>query len=118
MTTVVIHNPELERGQLQGIYINIEKTTADFLAMQGRLLKRTKGEIKGGKKPTADSIQKAIDRFLAPREFMKDVFEYEILEKDGHLLLTFACSDAKLAEITERQLGKTALFTDRDDLTD
>ena len=118
MTTVVIHNPELERGQLQGIYINIEKTTADFLAMQGRLLKRAKGEIKGGKKPTADSIQKAIDRFLAPREFMKDVFEYEILEKDGHLLLTFAFSDAKLAEITERQLGKTALFTDRDDLTD
>lgn len=118
LTTIILHNPELERGQMQGIRINIEKTTADFLELQGRLLKRAKGEVKGGKKPTVESVTKAIERNFSQREFMRELFDYEIFEKEGHVLLTFACSDAKLEEIKERQLGKTALFTDRDDMTD
>ncbi len=49
---------------------------------------------------------------------MTDIFEYEILEKDGHVLLTFSDSEQKLQTITDEQLGKTALFTDRSDMTD
>ncbi len=116
--TVIVHNPELERGQLQGIRINIEKTRYELLELQGRLLKRAKGEITKGRKPTAESVQKTVCRILNNREYMTDIFEYEILEKDGHVLLTFSDSEQKLQTITDEQLGKTALFTDRSDMTD
>ena len=118
VTTVIAYNPELEKGQLQGININIEKTTADLLELQGKLLKRAKGEITKGKKPTRESVKKAVDKILKHREFMSDIFDYEIIESDGHVLLTFSDSDQKLKTITDEQLGKTALFTDRNDLSD
>lgn len=118
VTTVIVYNPELEKGQLQGININIEKTTADLLELQGKLLKRAKGEITKGKKPTRESVKKAVDKILKHREFMSDIFDYEIIESDGHVLLTFSDSDQKLKTITDEQLGKTALFTDRNDLSD
>ena len=118
VTTVIVYKPELEKGQLQGININIEKTTADLLELQGKLLKRAKGEITKGKKPTRESVKKAVDKILKHREFMSDIFDYEIIESDGHVLLTFSDSDQKLKTITDEQLGKTALFTDRNDLSD
>ena len=118
VTTVVVYNPELEKGQLQGIMINIDKTKSDLMDLQGKLLKRSKGEIAKGKKPTVESVQKAVAKILKHREFMADIFDYEVLEKDGHVLLTFSDSDQKLQIIAENQLGKTALFTDRTDLSD
>ena len=118
MTAVIVHNPELERGQLQSIRINIEKTRSELLAIQGKLLKRARGEIRRGNKPTRDSVQKTVRRILDHREYMADIFEYEILEKDDHILLTFSDSEENLRTITEKQLGKTALFTDRRDMTD
>ena len=116
--TVVVYNPELEKGQLQGININIGKTSSELLDLQGRLLKRAKGEITKGRKPTAESVQKAVRKILDSREYMTDIFEYEILEKDKHILLTFSDSEQKLRTIMEEQLGKTALFTDRSDMSD
>lgn len=117
-TTVIVYNPELEKGQLQGIRINIEKTKAELLEIQGKLLKRSKGEIKKGKKPTFESVTKAVVKILDSREYMKDIFEYEILENNGHIFLTFSDSEDKLNAIREEQLGKTALFTDRSDMSD
>ena len=116
--TVIVYNPELEKGQLQGININIDKTSSELLDLQGRLLKRAKGEITKGRKPTAESVQKAVRKILDSREYMADIFEYEILEKDKHILLTFSDSEQKLQTITDEQLGKTALFTDRSDMSD
>ena len=118
VTAMVIYNPELEKGQLQGIRINIEKTKSELLNLEGRLIKRAKGEITKGKKPTMESVKKAVTKILDRLEYMSDIFEYEILEKDGNILLTFSDSAQKLEAIKEEQLGKTALFTDRDDLTD
>ena len=118
VTAMVIYNPELEKGQLQGIRINIEKTKSELLDLEGRLIKRAKGEITKGKKPTMESVKKAVTKILDRLEYMSDIFEYEILEKDGNILLTFSDSAQKLEAIKEEQLGKTALFTDRDDLTD
>ena len=65
-----------------------------------------------------ESVKKAVTKILDRLEYMSDIFEYEILEKDGNILLTFSDSAQKLEAIKEEQLGKTALFTDRDDLTD
>ncbi len=49
---------------------------------------------------------------------MNDIFEYEVITKDEHVLLTFSDSEQKLQKIKDEQLGKTVLFTDRNDLTD
>lgn len=117
-TTVIVYNPELEKGQLQGIQANIEKTKSELLEIQGKLFKRSKGELKKGKKPTFERVSKAVSKILARREYMDDIFEYEILEKDNHLFLTFSDSEDKLNVIREEQLGKTALFTDRADMSD
>ena len=118
VTAIVVHNPALEQGQLQGILLNIKKTKDDLLALQTRLLKRARGEIRIGKKPTVESVRDKVNTILKHREFMKDIFNYEIFEKNGQVLLTFADSDLKLNALREDQLGKTALFTDRDDLSD
>lgn len=118
VTAIIIFNPELEAGQMQGISINTEKTKADLLDLQERLLRRAKGEITKGKRPTAESVEKTVSKILKKREYMQDIFEYEIFQKENHVFLTFSTSDSKLAQLRELHLGKTALFTDRDDLTD
>lgn len=81
VTTVIVYNPELEKGQMQGILINIAKRKAELLSIQERLMKRSRGEIKKGKKPTVDSVTRQVDKVLERCEFMKGIFEYEVLEK-------------------------------------
>lgn len=117
VTAVIVHNPEKERGELQCININIAKTRSELLAFQGKLLKSARNKVPKGRKHTVESVNKAVRKILDSREFMSDIFEYEILEKDGHVLLTFTDSEQKLQAITEEQFGKTALFTDRSDMT-
>lgn len=116
LTVLMVHNPALEQGQLQGILINREKTTGKLMELQQRLVKRANGEIKKGKKPTKDSVTKNVEAILKT-EYMKELFHYEVLEQKGHPYLTFAFSDEALDQLILEQLGKTALFTDRDDLS-
>ncbi len=116
LTVLMIYNPELERGQLQGILINREKTTQKLFEVQQKLIKRGNGEIKKGKKPTKESVTQAVETILKA-EHMKELFQYEVLEQEGKPYLTFAFSDEALAQLTQEQLGKTALFTDREDFS-
>jgi hypothetical protein len=57
-------NPNLEKDQMQGIVINREKTTAKLLEIQQKLLRRAQGDVVKGKKPTHDSIVKAVESIL------------------------------------------------------
>lgn len=116
LTVLMVYNPELERGQLQGILINREKVTQKLLELQQKLIKRANGEIKKGKKPTKESVTQAVETILKA-EHMKELFQYEVLEQEGKPYLTFAFSDESLEQLTQEQLGKTALFTDRDDFS-
>jgi transposase len=116
VTAVIIHNPNLEKGQMQGIIINREKTTAKLLEIQQKLLRRAQGDIVKGKKPTHDSVVKAVENILKA-EYMKEIFSYEVVEKSSKLYLTFGTSESALARIQREILGKTVLFTDRDDFS-
>lgn len=115
--SVIVYNPALEKGQMQGIILNKEKTSAKLLELQQKLMKRANGKTVKGKKPTVESVKKSIDTMLKT-EYMSEIFTYEILEKNGHIYLTYAELPDKLENVRERELGKTALFTDRDDFTD
>jgi len=116
VTAVIVHNEELERGQLQGIDHNIKTTTQLLLAEQKRLMMRANKEITGGKKPTAESITEKVKKILH-KEYMNEIFSWEVLEKDGNLYLSFGESKGALSRLCDRELGKTVLFTDRQDMT-
>lgn len=113
-TALIIHNPELEEGQLQGIRINIAKTEEQMLTLQRKLMRRASGEVTKGKKPTIESVTEAVGKILKA-EYMKDIFRYEILEKDGHIYLSYYSSEENLGRVRIEQLGKKVLFTDRSD---
>lgn len=115
-TVLIVHNPKLEQGQIQGILFNQTKTTEKLLELQQRLVRRGSGEVKRGKSPTKESVTSAVETILKT-EYMKELFEYMILENEGNIYLTFAFSDEAFEKLRSEQLGKTALFTDRSDFT-
>jgi transposase len=114
LTGLIVHNPALEKGQLQGIEVNIEKTKAKLTELSIRLEKRAAGEIVKGRRPTVTSVSKAVDDILKT-EYMKDIFKYEVFENDKNVHLLYHNSDIELELIRRDILGKTALFTDRND---
>jgi transposase len=116
VTAVMVYNPELEKGQMQGILINREKTIDKLLELQQNLMKRARREVVKGKKPTFDSVTKAVEGILKT-EYMKDIFSYEVVERDKGLYLTFGTSEDELERIRQEILGKTALFTDKSDFS-
>lgn len=116
LTVLIVHNPALEQGQLQGILVNREQITQKLLELQQKLIKRANGEIKKGKKPTKESVTSAVESILKV-EHMNKLFKYEVLEQDGKPYLSFAFSDEALEKLRQEELGKTALFTDRDDFS-
>ena len=115
-TVVIVYNPDLEKGQMQGILANREKAEARLAELQHKLARRANGEITKGKKPTAQSISAAVEKILNA-EYMQDIFHYEISENAGGFSLAFEASEENLERIRYGQLGKTALFTDRSDFT-
>jgi len=116
LTVVAVFNPELEEGQMRGILANLEAANAKMLDLQQRLTRRAFGEITKGKKPTEESITCAIEKILSA-EYMSDIFVYQLVKTKEHIHLVFAHSESRLESIRREFLGKTALFTDRDDFT-
>lgn len=117
MTVLVVHNPKLLSGQMQGIMNDIGKCTLSLGKLQRSLLKRTTGEVTKGRKPTVSSVEKRVSDILSP-EFMVDVFDTEVTSGHDGVHLSFAFNNAKLEHIKEHFLGKTILFTDNHHWTD
>jgi hypothetical protein len=86
-TGLIVHNPKLEKGQVQGINNNIDKTRKNYVLYE-KLMKRASGEISRGRKPTVESVKQSVETVLKD-EYMKDIFQYEILDKDSNILLNF-----------------------------
>jgi transposase len=116
VTVVIVHNPELEDGQMQGILINKEKAVTKLLELQRKLMRHANGEINRGKRPTAEGVKGAVDKILNA-EYMNEIFRYVVLEDEGNVYLTFECSEEELERIRYDYLGKTVLFTDRKDFS-
>lgn len=110
MAVVIVNNPELIEGQLQGISKNIEQCQSELLGLQLSLEKRANGVITKGKSPTIDSTTKRVQKILS-KGYMKDVFLYEVYELNGYIRLKYQFNSDTLACICEKYLGKTILFT-------
>jgi transposase len=116
-TVVVTSNPVLYEAQMVGVLANIASCGKALTELQERLRLRKEGVITKGKKPTAESVSKNIQTILSP-EYMRDIFDYTIADAPGQTPeLTFSFSDERFAALQERVLGKTILFTDRNEWT-
>ena len=114
MTIVLVHNPELLKGQLQGIILNIEKCTLNLQELINKLKMRAEGKVTKGRKPTVLSVQNNIDQILHA-EYMSDLFAVTITESSGFVDINLSLDSEKLEYIKERYLGKNLLFTDNHD---
>ncbi len=92
LTVLMVHNPELERGQLQGIQKYLEQTNQKLHELQRKLYARANGEVRKGRNPTTKSVTATVEDILKA-EHMKEIFSYDVLEKEGKTYLTFAHSD-------------------------
>ena len=112
VTVVVTYNPELEKGQLQGILANIKKCSEKLNELKTKLEQRAAGKIVKGKRPTVESVTIAVNKILAT-EYMQDIIMVKITEASDLPSLEFTVHNEKLEAITEKYLGKSILFTDR-----
>jgi len=116
LTVVIVYNPNLEKGQMQGILFNWERTVKKLFDLQKKLVRRANGEVTMGKKPTIKSVTSAVEKILNV-EYMRDIFRYTVMEIDGNVRFSYESSEDQLERIRREYLGKTVLFTDRKDFT-
>jgi transposase len=111
-TVIITDNPKLRQTQLVGLKDNILKCEKEFLLIQNSLKLRQEGKLKKGRKRTADSILKNINKILSA-DHMKKVFTFSITENDNNLNLNYSLDKDKYNYVVNKYLGKTILFTNR-----
>jgi transposase len=112
MTVVVTYNQNLYDGQMQGIVMNIEKTSNKLIDIQRQLINRAEGIVTKGRTPTAANVEKKVLTILKT-EYMKDIFDYEITTYNCIPFVTFSLNPLNLETLQQTVLGKTVLFTNR-----
>lgn len=114
MTVVIVYNPELYYGQLQGIYNNIRKAEKELNDVKENLQKWLRGETKKGKHPTTKGVESKLKKSLS-RQYIKDLFKYDVVEIDGWVDLEYCFDQKAFQNLKDTLLGKTILYTDRKD---
>lgn len=112
MTIVMTNNPELVKGQLQGIFHYICKCTQQLMEFQEILLQWRNGIKKKGRKPTKPNAEQKINHILS-EEYMKDLFVIEWTEDENYPYFNYSVPEECLQQLEERELGKSILFTDQ-----
>ncbi|WP_194174721.1 IS1634 family transposase [Desulfofundulus thermobenzoicus] len=108
-TVLVVFNLALLKGQLQGIHHNLAKTRQQLFSLQEKL----NNPSPKGRKPKVSSVTKQVEQILS-RQFMKTLFWYKVTDQEG-VKLEFGFDNQAFEELKRTSLGKTILFTDRDD---
>ena len=116
-TVVVSYNPKWFVAQARTLLREIAKRQRLLAELQGRLERRRAGQVKGGKPPTVASVRKKIEGWLAARD-MKELFEVEITQEGELPALRWRFLEEAWQQLQAQRLGKTILFTDREDWTD
>jgi transposase len=116
-TIVVTFNQNLYDGQLQGLTAHLDKARRKLRDLQTQLQRHRDGEVKGGKAPTLDSVQKQIHS-ICSAQFVEKVLQAEVQEVRKGLELTFHTGQAALDRLCRVQFGKTILYTDNADWAD
>lgn len=112
-TVLVTYNEQLFLSQSQSLLREIKKRTRNLNDLGRKLSKRRAGEIKGGKKPTIESVRKQVEAILKG-QYVKDIVTYDVVERDGVPDILYTVDQTEMHRIFQERLGKTILFTDND----
>jgi transposase len=112
-TVLITDNPKLREAQLKGIDANILKCQAGLKELQNSLTLRAKDPTLKGRKRTDESVLKNVKQILSA-EYMKKVFKYNINSDKNIISLTYEFDSEEYNNIIDKYLGKTILFTNRD----
>jgi transposase len=93
---------------------NILKCEKELKTLQESLKLRETGVIVKGRKRTSESVCKNI-RDILSAEHMKKVFQYAVYNNDNVLSMSYNLDHDKYLFVKDKCLGKTILFTNRDD---
>jgi len=115
-TVLITYNEQLFLSQSQSLLNEIRKRTRRLNELGKNLSRRRSGEIKGGRKPTTDSVRKQAEALLKG-QYVKDVVRIDVAEKDGIPDLSYRVDQNALQRIFEERFGKTILFTDNNSWT-
>ncbi|MDR2457069.1 MAG: IS1634 family transposase [Clostridiales Family XIII bacterium] len=114
LTVIITDNPNLREAQLRGLKTNIDKCERELSALQDSLKLREEGKIVRGRKRTTTSVTKNVEKILSA-EHMKKIFKYNISSIDNIIYLSYNIDNNKYDNLVNNHLGKTILFTNRDD---
>jgi len=114
-TVVVTYNEHLLEGQMQGINASLHKARRKLHDLQQSLRRRQAGQIKGGKKPTLQTVTRQVEQILSG-QFLKKLLRCQV-EAGTVPALSYRTDTAALGRLMRTQLGKTILFTDNQDWT-
>jgi transposase len=118
-TVLVTFNEKLFEAQTKTIEREVGKRRQKLRKYQLYLERWQRGKGRG-RRPTAKQAQAAVNKILVGRH-MKDLFRIELrsdLEEEGLPRLRYRFDGATYRGLQSTLLGKTLLFTDRDDWTD
>jgi transposase len=116
-TVLVTYNRELYRAQVKTLRREIAKRRRKLQQLQASL-QRHIDQVARGKKPTLQGTRNRVQGIIAGRH-MKQLFPAKvIMGKDQIPRLHCAFSDREWKRLDRSLLGKTILFTDRDEWTD
>jgi transposase len=114
---VVTYNENLFVAQSRTLLREIANRQRLLSELQARLHRWQTGQVKGGRPPTLAGTRKQVQGWLA-RQDLKDLFEVEITVVQELPVLHYRFLEAAWQQLQGTRLGKTILFTDRDDWTD
>ena len=116
-TVLVTYNRELYRAQVKTLRREIAKRRRQFQRLQTSL-QRHIDKVTRGKKPTLQGIRNRIQAILAGRH-MKQLFAVKISMSKGEIpRLRWTLNEREWLRLDRTLLGKTILFTDREEWTD
>lgn len=116
-TVLVTYNRPLYRAQLQTLRREIRKRKRKLQSLQASLQRHVK-KPSHGKKPTLEGTRNRIQAIVAGRH-MKDLFPTRVtLGKDQIPRLRWRFQEREWEKLNRTLLGKTILFTDRENWTD
>jgi transposase len=114
---LVTYNQKLFVAQSRTLLREIAKRQRLLSELQAQLQRRQTGQVKGGKPPTLAGTKKKVQGWLAGRD-LKDLFEVDITLVKELPVLSYRFREEAWQQLQATRLGKTILFTDRDDWTD
>jgi transposase len=114
-TVIMTDNPELRNAQLDVVEANIKKSLLELKKLQDSLLRSNIGKRKRRREYTTKSVGKRIKAILSA-EYMKNIFTFSIQSSsDGCLEFEFSLDSTMLEHLKQRKLGKSIIFTSRDE---